>query len=76
LAPGETKTVRVALNARSFAYYSAEKHSWVVEAGDYGILIGGSSKDIRQHADYSITASSAAVDMAPGAGMEPEHAKG
>jgi beta-glucosidase len=76
LAPGETKTVRVALNARSFAYYSAENHSWVVEAGDYGILIGGSSRDIRQHADYSITAASAAVDMAPGAGTEPDHSKG
>jgi beta-glucosidase len=69
LAPGETKTVRIGLNARSFAYYSVEKHSWVVDAGDFGILVGSSSRDIRLHTPYSIAAASNADGMAPGAGI-------
>lgn len=70
LAPGETKTVRIGLNARSFAYYEAEKHAWAVDAGEYGILVGSSSRDIRQHATYSIAAASMAGALAPGAGTE------
>jgi beta-glucosidase len=70
LAPGETKTVRIGLNARSFAYYEAEKHVWAVDAGDYGILVGSSSRDIRLHATHSIAAASSAGAMAPGAGTE------
>jgi beta-glucosidase len=72
VAPGETKTVRMGLNARSFAYYFPEKHSWVVDAGDYGVLVGSSSRDIRLNAPYTIAAASAADDLTPGAGIEPE----
>jgi beta-glucosidase len=71
LAPGETKTVTMGLNARSFAYYSPEKHSWLVEAGNYGILVGSSSRDIRQHTGYTVAASANADEMVPGAGIEP-----
>jgi beta-glucosidase len=75
--PGETKTVRAWPSTPGrLRTIRRRKHSWVVEAGDFGILVGGSSRDIRQHADYSITAASAAVDMAPGAGTEPDHSKG
>jgi beta-glucosidase len=72
LAPGETKTVRMGLNARSFAYYSPEKHSWIVEAGDYGILVGGSSRDIRLKAACTIAAASVADGVTPAAGIESE----
>jgi beta-glucosidase len=71
LAPGETKTVRIGLNARSFAYYSAEKRSWIVEAGEYQILAGSSSRDILLHAEYPIAAATTADGMVPGAGIEP-----
>jgi beta-glucosidase len=47
LAPGETKTVVLKLDPRSFAFYAPEKHGWSVEAGDYGLLVGSSSRDIR-----------------------------
>jgi beta-glucosidase len=56
LAPGETKTVKMSLNGRSFAYYSPEKHAWEIEAGDYGILVGASSRDIRLRSNYVIAA--------------------
>ena len=71
LAPGEKKTVTIGLNARSFAYYSPEKHGWVVEAGDFGILVGSSSRDIRLKANDAIAAPATADDMVPGAGIEP-----
>jgi beta-glucosidase len=71
LAPGETKTVKMGLNARSFAYYSTDKHSWEVDAGTYSILVGGSSRDIRLHADFHAAAVTTSEDMVPEAGIEP-----
>lgn len=46
LAPGETKTVTFDLGHRSFAYYDVELKGWVVESGEFEILIGKSSRDI------------------------------
>ncbi|MGD0305587.1 MAG: fibronectin type III-like domain-contianing protein, partial [Candidatus Acidiferrales bacterium] len=43
LKPGETKTITVKLNDRSFSYYDVTKHGWVAEPGDFGILVGSSS---------------------------------
>lgn len=47
LAPGEKKTVSVVLDPRAFAFYDTETHSWVIESGDFDILVGASSADIR-----------------------------
>ena len=47
LKGGETKTVSVKLNARSFAYYGVIQKDWVVESGDFEILVGASSRDIK-----------------------------
>ena len=47
LQPGEQKRCKVELDERSFAYYSEELESWRVEPGEYSILIGASSRDIR-----------------------------
>ena len=47
LAPGEEKEVSVVLTKRAFACYSTEAADWVVPAGEYGILAGASSRDIR-----------------------------
>jgi len=60
LAPGETKTVSLDLNPRSFAYYSPEKHAWVVEPGPFGIQVGSSSRDIRLSADFPVSESTTA----------------
>jgi beta-glucosidase len=56
LAPGETKTVSLSLDARSFAFYSPEKHAWSVEPGSFSILVGSSSRDIRATTDYTVAA--------------------
>ena len=47
LEPGETKTVTMELNKRSFAWYNTELHDWFAANGDYEILVGASSRDIR-----------------------------
>lgn len=47
LEPGETKTVEIELNKRSFAWYNTQMHDWYAASGDYEILVGASSADIR-----------------------------
>jgi len=50
LQPGETKTVTMAINYRSLAWYSTQLHDWYAASGEYEILIGASSRDIRLNA--------------------------
>ena len=45
LAPGETKHVSIALDARSFAYYDVAGKQWQVDSGAYSITVGESSAD-------------------------------
>ena len=47
LMPGESKEVTINLDKKSFAFYSDEENSWIVEDGKFNILIGSSSTDIR-----------------------------
>lgn len=47
LEAGEEKEVSFTLNKRSFAYYNVELKDWHVESGEYEILVGSSSRDIR-----------------------------
>ncbi len=47
LQPGETKTVTVHLDARAFAFYHVKHQAWVAESGEFDVLIGASSRDIR-----------------------------
>lgn len=47
LTPGETKTAEFTLTKRAFAYWNTTIHDWYVESGEFDILIGSSSRDIR-----------------------------
>jgi beta-glucosidase len=47
LQPGETKSVSIQLDFRSFAYYHPKYKQWITENGDFDLLIGASSADIR-----------------------------
>ncbi|HEY9122444.1 MAG TPA: glycoside hydrolase family 3 C-terminal domain-containing protein, partial [Brevefilum sp.] len=57
LAPGETKTVSIPLGFRSFAFYHPDYKNWITEDGDFDILIGASSQDIRLQGTTSMTSS-------------------
>ena len=47
LEPGETKSISIDLDFRSFAYYHPRYRQWITEDGDFDILIGASAADIR-----------------------------
>ncbi len=47
LAPGESQAVEFELAERDFAHYSVRHERWIAETGDFQILIGASSRDIR-----------------------------
>ena len=44
---GESKRVCVKLCSRAFAYYSVPLKKWYVENGEFEIMVGASSRDIR-----------------------------
>ena len=54
LAPGETKTVTFTLGFRAWAYYNETIHDWYAPSGDYKILIGASSRDIKEAKKVSV----------------------
>ncbi|MCH4239098.1 MAG: glycoside hydrolase family 3 C-terminal domain-containing protein [Oscillospiraceae bacterium] len=47
LAPGESRTAEMSLSAADFSFYDTENHVFKAEPGEYQILIGSSSRDIR-----------------------------
>ncbi len=46
LNPGETKTVSIDLDSYAFSFFSEKENKWVLEPGEFLILIGSSSRDI------------------------------
>ena len=46
LQQGETKTVKIPLNVRSFAYYDEKAKVWRALMATYDVLVGGSSTQI------------------------------
>ena len=46
LAPGESADVVVALDRRSFAVWDVAAHDWLVEAGDFEVVVARSSADV------------------------------
>ncbi|MEI7982944.1 MAG: fibronectin type III-like domain-contianing protein, partial [Bacteroidota bacterium] len=47
LDPGQEKLVTMNLNARSFAYWDGKERGWKFDPGNFEILAGSSSADIR-----------------------------
>lgn len=55
LAPGETQTASLTIDRRSLAYWDDAKHAWIAEAGDFDLLLGSSSADIRARVTICLT---------------------
>ncbi len=53
LEPGKSGEVKVTLDKASISYFDAGKHDWVAERGNYRILVGASSADIRKTLDLN-----------------------
>jgi len=58
LKPGERKTVTLSIGRDALAYYDDLAREWVAEAGEFEVLVGASSQDIRATATFTLTASS------------------
>lgn len=57
LEGGESKRVRFAFDEITFRYFNVKKNAWDVEAGEYKILVGASSADIRETAVLTVAGS-------------------
>lgn len=47
LEPGEEKEISFKLESRDFAFFDSHRNMWITESGEFNILIGSSSRDIR-----------------------------
>jgi beta-glucosidase len=56
LEPGETKRVTIPLQSERLAYYHDRYQRWVIEAGEYEVLVGASAADIKHTARMLVTA--------------------
>jgi beta-glucosidase len=58
LKPGEKQKVSIRLERSAFAYYDPEKKGWLAEKGEYTILVGSSSRDIRLESKFQLAQTS------------------
>ena len=58
LEPGERKTVTLSIARDALAYYDDLAREWVAEAGEFEVLVGASSQDIRSTAMFTLTTTS------------------
>ncbi|GAA4983677.1 glycoside hydrolase family 3 C-terminal domain-containing protein [Yinghuangia aomiensis] len=65
LAPGASTQVEFELRARDFSFYSSTRGGWVLEAGDFDIHVGGSSRDCRLAARVTIDAPAQQAALTP-----------
>jgi beta-glucosidase len=56
LEPGEEKEVSFQLDKRAFSFYDTHSKDWRVESGQFEILVGSSSRDIKLKAQLRVEA--------------------
>jgi beta-glucosidase len=47
LEPGAETTVRFTLTERDLSFWDTTRHGWLAEPGEFTIMVGASSDDIR-----------------------------
>lgn len=65
LEPGEEQQVSVTLDRRAFECYTPALHKWVVEGGEYEILVGRSSREILLTASVMVDSVEAVKRFSP-----------
>ena len=61
LEPGESKEITILLSKRAFAFYNVNINDWCVESGEFDILVGASSADIKLSATVNVSAPEADI---------------
>ena len=54
LNPGESRVVEFTLTPEAFSFYDTVSHGWKLESGEFSVMIGSSSRDIRLHGIVSL----------------------
>lgn len=54
LQPGETQTLTFTIDRNSLSSFDTPTSSWIAEQGEYEVMIGASSEDIRQKAIFNL----------------------
>jgi beta-glucosidase len=52
LDPGQTRSVRFTLDRRALSFYDPGRSEWIAEAGEFELLAGSSSRDVRSRASF------------------------
>jgi beta-glucosidase len=65
LEPGESTSVSIVLLERAFAFWSTQWSRWAVEAGDFAISVGSSSRDLVATKTVTVDAPSLALPLGP-----------
>jgi beta-glucosidase len=70
LEPGESRRVDLTLTRRDLSYFDARQRRWVVEAGEYAVAVGASSRDLRLTTTGTVTSSEPVAPLAQDASLE------
>jgi beta-glucosidase len=54
LAPGDSVDVQVNLDKYALSYWCTMENRWKIEKGEYGVLVGASSEDIKISANVEV----------------------
>ena len=54
LAPNETKEIKLYINRKDLSFYDEEIGDWKLEKGEFEVLVGSSSRDIRLISSFEI----------------------
>ncbi|NUS51358.1 MAG: beta-glucosidase [Nocardioidaceae bacterium] len=65
LGPGQSGTATFALSARDLSYWSERVHGWVLEAGEFEVAVGASSRDLRLSRTVYVDAPRVAPPLGP-----------
>lgn len=58
LEAGESRKVHIPFDERTFRFYNVKKKGWDIESGNYTVMIGASSTDIRLQKQFAVAGSS------------------
>lgn len=70
LAPGESRLATFTLTGRDLSYWSETMHDWVLEAGEFELAIGSSSRDLRRRGTVHVDAPRTAPPLGPMSSLE------
>ena len=54
LKPGETEKITFELDQSARSFYDVNTNRWIVEPGEFEVLIGSSSRDLRLNATFEV----------------------